>query len=1054
MKSLLFVIICIAALYQQVQAQRSLSGKVTEAGVGTPVQGATVQVKGTNTITVTDENGAFELKNVPEKAVLVFSSVNYLRQEYPVGNEAMIAVSLEPDNTSLDEVMVIAYGTAKKGTYTGSVSTLSANDIKDPPNTTFENALNGKVAGLQFSQTSGQAGSASDIRIRGIGSMNASKDPLYVIDGVPVISGNSGQMSDYNYTTNNIMNSLNPDDIESISVLKDAAASSLYGSRAANGVIIVTTKKGKLGKPVISLKTSLGFSPSWATDNYEPASVQDQVNMLYSVFYDYSIAGGASAADASASAINRLNGKFNMHGYYFEAPGTGRYENIAIKGMTDGIENRDGKYFDWNKVLFRTGLFTTNDISVSGGNDNTTYYSSLSYTKDKNRVAVNELERVAGRVNLTQKIGKIIEFSSNVNVAKYDKTGFNDSRNLGLNYFLESRNLLWPLYWPTDYKTGAPFTDRYGSYAYNDEYYNTLWNGGSRTLSLSAIEGLTVKILPTLNVKSIFSYNNSSVKDHLYYSPLHFNGQASDGSVDDMSTTYTKMVSSTTVNYNEQFGKNDIGFLAGFEGEKNVTDFLRASGTNLATSSLQTPATAGKTVSNGYSWGNNLMSVLSRLEYNYDQRYYLSGSFRRDGTSRVAPDTRWANFWSVAGSWRIDKEKFFNSGGVVSNLRVRASYGTNGTMPSNDFGWRSLIYYNTDSRYNEQPGGLISSFGNDSLTWEKSKAANIALEFGLFNQRLTGTIEYFNKNTDDLIQSVPISTVTGISSILSNIGRINNRGLEFELAGDLIRKPGLRWSASVNGSVLKSTVKELYGGQPIIWDDPTGDDARAQFIYQEGASMLSFYGYEWAGVDPSTGSNVYYVNDPDNPKGDFEFKGRGATYDYAKAQMVILGTGIPKLYGGFNTDAEYKGFTLALGFIYKIGGKLYDGAFKDVADDGYYWERIRSQYYFENLWTDANHNGTQPQIRGTDLTDAMQYSSRQLYDASFLRLKNITLGYNIPGRFLNKLSLKSGRLFFNGSNLLTMAKYKIADPEVTQYSTRGWELPITKTYTFGLEVSL
>lgn len=1052
MKILLFLLIGIVGLYQPGYAQRHLSGSVTDAQSGTPVQGVTVQIKGTAAATVTNESGAFEFKNVPEKPVLVFSSVNYIGREYAAGDESSITVTMESSKTSLDEVMVVAYGTAKKGTYTGSATVVSAKDIKDLPNTTFENALNGKVAGLQFSQTSGQAGSASDIRIRGIGSMNASKDPLYVIDGVPVISGNSGQMSDYNYTTNNIMNSLNPDDIESISVLKDAAASSLYGSRAANGVIIITTKKGKLGKPTITLKTTAGFSPSWATDNYEPASVQDQVNMLYSVFYDYNIAGGATETAASTDAIRRLNGKFNQHGYYFEAPGTGRYENIAIKGMTDGVENRDGKYFDWNKVLFRNGFFTTNDVSVSGGTENTTYFSSLSYTKDKNRVAVNELERVAGRVNLTQKIGKLIEFSSNVNVAKFDKTGFNDSRNLGMNYFLESRNLLWPLYWPTDYKTGEPFTDRYGSYAYNDQYYNTLWNGNSRTLSLSAIEGLTVKLLPTLNVKSIFSYNNSSVKDHLYYSPLHFNGQASDGSVDDMNTTYTKMVSSTTVNYNESFGKNDIDFLAGFEAEKNVTDFIRASGTNLATSSLETPTTAGKTVSSGYSWGNNLMSVLSRLEYNYDQRYYLSASFRRDGTSRVAPDTRWANFWSVAGSWRIDKEAFFNTGSVLSNLRIRASYGTNGTMPSDDFGWRSLIYY--DTKYNEQPGGRITAFGNDSLTWEKSRSANLALEFGFFNQRLTGTIEYFNKNTDDLIQSVPISTVTGVSSILSNIGRINNRGMEFELAGDIIRKKDWRWSASFNGSVLKSTVKELYNKQPIIWTDPTGDDERAQFVYQEGASMLAFYGYEWAGVDPSNGNNVYYVNDPQNPKGDFEFKGRGATYDYSNAKMVILGTGIPKLYGGLNTDVGYKGITLALGFIYKIGGKLYDGAFKDVADDGYYWERIRSQYYFENLWTDNNHNGTQPQIRGTDLTDAMQYSSRQLYDASFLRLKNITIGYTIPGRFLNKFSIKSGRIFFNGSNLWTAAKYKIADPEVTQYSTRGWELPITKTYTFGLEVSL
>ncbi|MCH5715857.1 TonB-dependent receptor plug domain-containing protein [Niabella hibiscisoli] len=280
---------------------------------------------------------------------------------------------------------------------------VNADKIKDIPTTSFENALNGRVAGLQVTQTSGQAGSTPALRIRGIGSMNASNDPLYVLDGVPIVSESVGQMGSYLNTTNNIMANINPDDIESITVLKDAAASSLYGSRAANGVVIINTKKGKTGAPVISFKTSVGMTPTWATDNYEAAGVQEQINMLYQVFYDLNITGGKTPEAANTDALARLNTRFNRHGYRFETSGTDRYQNVAILGMTDGIENREGRYFNWDEVLFRTGFFTTNDLSVSGGTDKTKYYSSLSYTQDKSRVAVNEFQRIAGRLNLTQK---------------------------------------------------------------------------------------------------------------------------------------------------------------------------------------------------------------------------------------------------------------------------------------------------------------------------------------------------------------------------------------------------------------------------------------------------------------------------------------------------------------------------------------------------------------------------------------------------------------------------------------------------------------------------
>ena len=1022
------------------------------------VVSANVQIKGTTRGVSTDAQGRYSIQNVPGNATLVFSAVGYKTAEISLNGNSVADATLQRDAQALDEVIAVAYGSTRKGSFTGSASVISDKEIKDQPTTSFQNALIGKAAGVQVTASSGQAGSVSSIRIRGIGSMNASNEPLYVIDGVPVTAGNSGQLSDYIYSTNNVMNTLNPADIASVTILKDAAAASLYGSRAANGVVVITTKQGRSGKPKINLRSSVGFTPSWATDNYETADVQAQVNMLYQIFHDYRTSNGRTEDFANQDALTRLNTKFNKHGYFFETAGSGRYENVMIKGMTDGLVNREGQYFDWEDALFRTGVYQTNDLSVSGGYQNTKYYSSLSYTKDNSRIKVNEFDRISGRVNLSQGFGKYVNFTSNINVAKTTKSGYNDTRNTGANYFMQTRNLLWPLYWPTDYKTDEPFTARLGSLAYNNLYYDGEWENKTSDFRMLANESIVVHILPTLDLKSIFSYDNVQTKDHLYYSANHFSGSASNGSVSEMSTNSTRLVSSTTLNYKKDFGAHAIDALVGYEAEKSNTDFQRATGTDLPSSALHTVATAGELDANAYSWGNTMNSVLSRVEYNYDEKYLASASYRRDGSSKLGPETRWGDFWSIAASWRINRESFMNQATYISNLRLRASYGINGTLPPSDYGWRPLAGYN--NQYMEQAGGGISSIADRNLRWETNYVTNIGLDFGLFGQRLYGTIEYFNRDSRDLLQYVPISRVTGFTSTLRNVGEMNNKGLELSLGGDIIRKNKLRWSVNVNASFIKSKITKLYksgdedSGNDIIWYDPTGGDSRAQYIYREGESTYSFYGYEWAGVDPSNGKNRWYVNDPnDKTTGDFQLNGRGASYDWSTANYVILGSALPKVFGGLSTDLEYGNFTLGINFIYKIGGDLYDGAFKDMADDGYYWERIRSEIYYEDMWTDANTSGTLPKLDGNDLTDPMKYSSRQMHDATFFRLKTLSLAYNLPSTLINRVGLGSARIYVNGTNLLTFSKYKIADPEVNNYGTRGWETPYGKTYTFGIELS-
>lgn len=1053
-KGLLLLCVGLFLFSQQLfSQQQAVSGRVTDADSGAPIPGVTVSVVGTSAqSTMTSSSGFYEL-NAAVGARLLFTAIGYTSRELTVSNNGVVNAALSSSTEALDEVIVVAYGTSKRSSFTGSAVSVGSDEVKDVPKPSFEQALSGKVAGLQVTTTSGQAGAGSAIRIRGIGSMNASNEPLYVIDGVPVISGGSGQLSSYIANSNNVMSTINPSDIESITVLKDAAASSLYGSRAANGVIIITTKQGKLGEPKIGFKTSVGITPTWATGNWETADPQEQMNILYRLLHDSRTSGGLSDEQANTWVLNRFASRFGIHGYDFSTDGVGLYENVNITGKTDGIVNRDGKYFDWEDALFRTGIYQTNDLSVSGATDKTSYYSSLSFTTDKSRAIENDFRRINGRVNLTQKIGKYIEFGSNINIANNKLIGMNDTRNLGTNYLMQTRNLLFPLYWPTDYKTGDDWTARYGSLAYNALYYNKEWENSSVTRRISATESLTFKILPELNVRTIFSYDDNQVKDHLYYSAKHYSGSSDNGVVHEFMTNTTKLVSSTTANYSKSFGLHGIDLLAGFEAEKNNTDFMRATGKGLPSSSLHTVATAGSLDASAYSWGNGMLSYLSRAEYNFSDKYYVSGSFRRDGSSRLGPENRWGNFWSVAGAWRLSSEDFLKNVEAIDNLRLRASYGINGTLPSENYGWRPMIGYG--NKYMEQAGGGLSNAADPTLTWETNYTTNLALEFGLFRNVLFGSVEYFNRDSRNLLQAVPISMITGFSSTLRNVGEINNKGVEIELGSDIIKTGDWRWSASLNATFINSKVTKLYKnegeemGQDIIWSDPTGGDARTRFIYREGESTLSYFGIEWAGIDQSNGKNLWFLNNDETP--DLSVDGRPASYDYRKAERIIMGNAHPKFYGGLNSDIDYKNFSLGLNFIYKVGGQLYDAVSRDVADDGYYWERTHSKYFVDNTWTDLDPSGSLPKVSGQDLEDVNQISSRHLYDATFLRLKNVTLSYRLPTPVLNKIGFTSTRLYFNGSNLLTFSKYKQADPEVNHYGTRGWEMPFGKTYTFGLE---
>ena len=468
---------------------------------------------------------------------------------------------------------------------------------------------------------------------------------------------------------------------------------------------------------------------------------------------------------------------------------------------------------------------------------------------------------------------------------------------------------MFGLYWPTHYDTGEPYTLRYASYAYNPLYYDNEWDNFSKTRRMALSETLTLNLMEGLVFKSILSFDNSRVRDHVYYSANHFNASSTNGRVVETFTEYTKLVSSSTLNFDRTFAqKHNVGVLVGFEAEETTTDFMRSEGKDLPTSALHTVSTAGVKDANAYSWGNSMVSVLSRAEYNFDNKYYVSGSFRRDGSSRLAPVTRWGNFWSVAGSWRIDKERFMSSVDFISSLRLRASYGVNGTLPTADFGWRSLSTYG--NQYQGIPGSRISTVADENLRWETNYTTNLALEFGFLDQRITGSVELFNRDSKDLLQNVPISRVTGFATTLKNVGEINNKGIEIELYGEIIRTNDLIWGLGITASSVKSTVTKLYEGQDIIWWDPTGGDSNTRFIYREGESTLALYGFEYAGVERETGKPLWFLNNDKTP--DLTVDGRPATYDFNNAEMVPYGSIHPKLYGGIHTNLTWKGLSYRL----------------------------------------------------------------------------------------------------------------------------------------------
>lgn len=993
--------LCLLLLPGVAYAQkRQIEGTVISQEDKEPLIGATVIVKGSLSGAETDLDGHFTLEVDPDAKFIIVDYIGMKQTQVPIPKSGILNVALQPEAMNLDEVVVTGYGNFSRSSFTGSANTLRADLLKEMPVVSIEQKLQGMTSGVNITGSSGQPGANASIRIRGMGSFNASNEPLFVIDGVPVTSGNlsTGSGSEASYMNNaktNIMSTINPSDIENITVIKDAAAASLYGSRAANGVILITTKQGSKGRTRVTLNASTGFSDA-AVDFRPTLNGEQRRELLYEGLVNY-----------AQDQIAKDPASFTQTPEEYANANIGAYTSVPALGYTD-----------WKDVLMRQAVHQNYEASVSGGSENTTVYSSLGYQKQEGLVENSSMERYSGRFNVQQKIGKRGEAGANLMFSQVNQE-MNEERTSSINPFYCMAVATPPSY---------PVFNEDGSYAntYPGTNVNPLrdmrtdYNRVRMTRIFGTAHG-AVEIIKGLKLKEVLSYDYSIQKDARYFNALSGAGpkSGSDAQSSKGFIEYGKLISSTSLNYVRTFAnKHHLDVLAAYEAESFQTDKAAGEKSKMPSDQLFEPDNAA--VINSFvssTQDYRLLSYLTRLNYDYDNRYYIAGSFRRDGSSRLAPEHRWGNFWSVSGMWHLGAEDFMKAvKPVLSDVKIRASYGVNGNQPGSYYGYMGLYSYGKN--YMDNPGSYESTQANPNLKWEKNYNMNLGLDLA-FIDRIFVTLEYYNRDTKDLLYNRPISATTGFLNYLGNLGQLNNKGVELEVRSLNISNADFNWTTVLNLTHNKNKIVALDGNLDQVVES-------SWFIRKIGLPFNTFYVKEFAGVDPSSGNALYYKNTEDE-NGNLD---RTLTQDVNEAQAVPYKQVDPKISGGLTNILSYKWFDLAFTLSYSLGGYSFDKTGTYIETDGASEGNRNLPIYELDRWQKPG-----------DITDIPRFvlgrsdkvsggSSRFVHSTDHLRLKNLTFGFTLPHNWTDKVLLDKVRVYFSGSNLLTWAKWKQYDPEV------------------------
>ena len=1001
MKKLTFVLICLMLSVGLAFAQTTkVAGVVTSSEDGYPVIGASVVAKGTTQGTVTDIDGNFTIDVPSSVKTLIFSYVGMNTKEVPV--KSVMNVVLDPASLDLEEVVVTGYGITKKAAFTGSAQTLKSEELVAKTDANFMKSLQGSVAGLQMNNRGGQPGAYASVNIRGIGSVNSGTEPLYVIDGMPYFSDKVGMNSGVGsgQQASSPLASINPADIESINVLKDATATSIYGARAANGVIVITTKKGKEGKPQVNLTAKAGVSKVFNLDhNYRAVNLDRYLDIW----------GGALSNSNQASFPSKQDGiNYLKEGF----------------GITDKT-----KSVDWLEEVLRTGFTQEYNVDVQGGKDGLKYFVSAGYFDNEGVLIGTGMDRYSGRLNLEQS-GKVVSFGvqasgsiSNINNAPSESQYVN------------------PIVAVYDLRPWEQVYNEDGSYNL-DAYYNPVAindpdKGDIRKQKQTVAiinPWATVKFAKDFTFKTSLGLNWFNLNEFNLWSMMNpqgaeMNRQGIQNKEDFFTWTFTN-----TLNWVKTAGSNNFNVLLGQEAQRQTRNRSYLAANNYPANAGPEIGNASTPVSAGtYKYESSLASYFTNLQYDYAGKYYLSGSVRVDGTSRVGDNNRWGTFYSVGGKYRISGEEFMEpTSEWLTNLAVRTSYGTVGNQ---DIGWyeaRQLYGFGYD--YKGNPGAVPTQIGNPDLKWEKSAKFNVGLDMMFFN-RVSLDVEFYDSRTKDMIFYVPLSLTGGIATMPMNVGEMKNTGIEALINATLIQTKDWNWTMKLNLSHNKNEIVKLSTEKPI---------ENITTIRKAGEAYNTFYMKEYAGVDPTNGKAMWY-------KGT---EGKETTYIYNEAGQRIVGKADPKLFGGVGTSVSYKGFDLNLDFSYKIGGKVYNSGFNYDMQVGHYKYGPVSNYVYENAWTPENPYTDVPAFVFGDRSQANEHSSRFLMDGSYLRLKTIMLGYTLPRAIASKAKMSNVRFYVSADNLFTVAAsdYIGFDPETDATGIQSWSYPVPTNVMFGVNI--
>lgn len=994
--------------------ERTISGKVTSSEDGSPLPGVNVVIKGTTSGTVTDIDGNYRVSTTQGDGTLVFTFIGLQTLEVEMGSRSTIDVQMSSDIRQLNEVVVTGYGERERNSFTGAFSNVGAEAIQNKPFATVEQALQGNVAGLQLAASSGTPGAVQNIRIRGVSSLTASNEPLFVIDGVPVISGSNNRdvINETGTADLGVLASINNNDIESITVLKDASATALYGARGSNGVIIITTKRGQAGTPTLSFSAQTGFvsravkgpkmlnSAQWQELQYESL-----INAGYAADLDEA---AALVADPS-NGLPQWNGQTNT---------------------------------DWRDVVANDDAMTHNyDLSMRGGSDKSNYYASLGYFKQDGINIGSNMERITGKLNYNNQLSKKLNFNTSLTGSYLLQNG-----QLEGSAYYGNPDAAYLFMLPIDRAyndDGTPNIDNLSTSNFNPVFIAQ--NDINRRIQSRILNNtsLSYEILPKLKYTTMIGVDYVVTEELYYRNREHGDGVPTQGRSDSYYNRNFNWDWKNMLDYSWKVNEsNKFDFKFVYESQKNRYFTMGAGGYGFAANGLVYPETAGTPDNvSSYTTDWSINSIMALVNYTYKGNIFLDATVRREGNSRFAEGNRWGTFYSFGASWVFSDEAFMESTkNWLTSSKIRASYGVTGNagIPLNAF--QPLLDYT--GSYNGRPGIYPSQYGNPDLSWESSATWNIGLDVELL-ERITGTVEYFNRRNYDLLLEVPLSYTTGFENQYQNIGEMVNKGWEVTLNADVLKAAEFKWNIGVNFTSLKNEVTDLpkdANGNEI---GPSG----TTYKVSTGQPAFAWYMPTWAGVDSDTGSPLWFV----------QGKSGELTSNWRQAGYSFQGTPTPTFFGGLTNRFDYKGAYLSASIYYSTGNEVYDTWAGYTQSDGRYaFNGVANAYARQyDRWQKPGDISENPKNVFGNPSLSANASTRRLYDGTYLRLRDITVGYNLPSAWVSKIGFKSLDVYVRGNNLYTWIKdSKLEfDPEVDADGFIDLNAPALRTLAIGLRGS-